>query len=319
MRRIAAALCVAASPALAFDLAFPVDCTLGESCYIQNYVDRDPGPGWSDFGCGHLSYDGHKGTDVALRSLAAMAAGVDVLAVAPGTVRATRDGMMDISANAANAPDVSERACGNAVVVAHEGGWQSQYCHLRRGSVAVRSGDAVEPGTVLGQVGLSGRTEFPHLHLTMRRDGETIDPFQPNGETACGDSAHALWADGTDYETAGFISAGFFDAVPAYGAVQAGSAEMRELPADAQALVAWGFYFGPREGDVLAVAITGPGGMFLEQELTIDRTQARAFRAVGRKLNASTRQPGTYNATLRLLRDGQLLDTISARTQVMAR
>lgn len=26
----------------------PIDCTLGENCYIMHYVDRDPGPGVPD-------------------------------------------------------------------------------------------------------------------------------------------------------------------------------------------------------------------------------------------------------------------------------
>ena len=33
-------------------LAFPVACVLGETCYIQQYMDRDPGPGARDFTCG---------------------------------------------------------------------------------------------------------------------------------------------------------------------------------------------------------------------------------------------------------------------------
>ena len=78
----AAALPAAAQPAL----LMPVDCTLGETCFIQNYPDHDPGPGFADFTCGSLGYDGHDGTDVALLSLAAMRAGVAVLAPADGTV-----------------------------------------------------------------------------------------------------------------------------------------------------------------------------------------------------------------------------------------
>ena len=34
-----------APPAGAFELAWPVDCRLGDTCHIQHYVDRDPGPG----------------------------------------------------------------------------------------------------------------------------------------------------------------------------------------------------------------------------------------------------------------------------------
>ena len=86
IRRLCACLLGSASLAAAepFSLDFPVDCTLGETCYIQQYVDHDPGPGARDFTCQGLSYDGHKGTDIALPTLAAMAQGVRVRAAAPG-------------------------------------------------------------------------------------------------------------------------------------------------------------------------------------------------------------------------------------------
>ncbi len=58
-------------------------------------MDHDPGPDAADFTCNGLSYDTHTGTDFALPSLAAMQAGVAVLAAAPGTVAALRDGMPD--------------------------------------------------------------------------------------------------------------------------------------------------------------------------------------------------------------------------------
>ena len=82
--RIAALLLpVLAAPAAADPtLSLPIDCVLGETCHIQQFVDRDPGPGAGDFRCGGLSYDGHKGTDFAIPTLADMARGVAVLASA---------------------------------------------------------------------------------------------------------------------------------------------------------------------------------------------------------------------------------------------
>ena len=36
-------------PPLGPELVLPVDCVLGATCEIQNYVDRDPGPGARDY------------------------------------------------------------------------------------------------------------------------------------------------------------------------------------------------------------------------------------------------------------------------------
>src|SRR3546814_19667128 len=89
---------VIAGAARADDLRFgmPIDCTIGEDCYLQQYVDHDPGGGYRDYRCGPLSYDGHKGTDFRLKDVPIMERGVRVLAAAPGTVVATRDGLPDV-------------------------------------------------------------------------------------------------------------------------------------------------------------------------------------------------------------------------------
>jgi hypothetical protein len=41
-------------------------CELGKICFVQNYVDVDPGPAALDFTCGSATYDGHKGIDIRL-------------------------------------------------------------------------------------------------------------------------------------------------------------------------------------------------------------------------------------------------------------
>src|SRR6056297_3535043 len=38
-------------------LALPIDCILGQTCYIEDYVDTDPGPGQRDYMCGLKSRD----------------------------------------------------------------------------------------------------------------------------------------------------------------------------------------------------------------------------------------------------------------------
>ncbi|MEM7521208.1 MAG: M23 family peptidase, partial [Pseudomonadota bacterium] len=98
-------------------MAFPVDCTLGQDCYIQQYMDRDEGPGVSDYRCRGLSYDGHKGTDFALPTLEAMHEGVNVLAAADGRVRGFRDGMADRLYSDETAAEIEGRECGNGVVL----------------------------------------------------------------------------------------------------------------------------------------------------------------------------------------------------------
>ncbi len=140
---LAALLIATATPAVAFELSLPIDCTPGTDCAIQHYFDRDPGDGRLDYMCTHQTYDGHDGVDIRLTDLQAMAKGVAVLAAAPGTVRATRDGMTDVSVAETGVEAVANVECGNGVMVDHDGGWATQYCHLKNGSIAVRKGERV--------------------------------------------------------------------------------------------------------------------------------------------------------------------------------
>ncbi|MBJ3763400.1 M23 family metallopeptidase [Maribius pontilimi] len=308
-----------ASPAWARDpiLSPPIDCDLTGPCFIQQYVDADPGAGAADFTCGPLTYDGHKGTDFALPSRAMLEAGVDVLAAAPGTVRALRDGMADVSADAADADTIEGRDCGNGVAISHGGGWETQYCHLRQGSIAVSEGQRVGTGTVLGQVGLSGRTVFPHVHLSVRQDGRVIDPFNPDGIVSCGEpDPQTLWGNPLTYQPGGLIAAGFSDAVPDYDAIKAGTAGADTLGPDADALVVWAYAFGARPGDILRLELDGPDGTVISQAIDLEKAQAQLFRAIGKRQDAGGWPTGSYRGTATMLRKDRVLDEISVTLRV---
>jgi hypothetical protein len=56
---------------------------------------------------------------------------------------------------------------GNYVVIDHGGGELSILAHLQQGSVPVRPGDKVRQGQVVGRIGSSGSSLFPHLHYQL--------------------------------------------------------------------------------------------------------------------------------------------------------
>ncbi len=309
-----------AVPATASDflLAFPADCTLGQNCYIQQYPDADPTQGAHDYTCGTLVYDGHKGTDIALPTLQALSENIRVLAAAPGRVLGTRNTMPDALLGSPDAPDLAGRDCGNGLVIDHGNGWHTQYCHLREGSVIVRSGEDVKTGEPLGIIGISGRTEFPHLHMSVRKDGNSIDPFAPNGiapngTTECGTAAErTLWADPPAYVAGGWIGAGFASDVPRFADIKAGTAQT-ELTGDPSAMVIWGFGYGSKSGDTLQIEIKGPSGVVHAHQTQLERTQAQMFRASGLRRPALGWQPGIYTGTLTWRRNGSIVDTTTRR------
>jgi hypothetical protein len=56
---------------------------------------------------------------------------------------------------------------GNYVVIDHENGEYSHYCHLKENSIAVQAGERVQQGQVIGCVGNTGNSSVPHLHLHL--------------------------------------------------------------------------------------------------------------------------------------------------------
>ncbi len=310
MRRgiLAALFAASATPTVAEapSLGLPLDCTLGQTCFIEDYMDATPGRGQSDYACGLKSRDGHSGTDFALLDHAAMERGVDVLAAAPGVVDATRDGMPDVPYSALVAEQIKGRECGNAVRVKHAGGYQTLYCHLKRGSLSVARGDVVAMSDPLGQVGMSGQSNYPHVHVTVLKDGQNIDPFNPDGGQSCDATAKGLWQAVLPYAQAGLFTAGFSNAVPSFDQVKSGAARVTDSAAGVP-LVLYGHLFYPQKGDVLAFRAAGPDGQIFEHSALVKEDKSQMFQAFGRKAPAGGWPPGLYRGYITLSRDGTVL------------
>ncbi|MEM6615681.1 MAG: M23 family metallopeptidase [Pseudomonadota bacterium] len=315
---------VSQSPAQSeFSLGVPVVCTLGVDCFIQNYFDGDPGPGIGDYACTAASYDGHTGTDFRVVSMADIARGVSVVASASGTVKATRDGMMDVIMTDEQRADVEGRECGNGVVLDHGNGWETQYCHLRRGSVEVERGDVVAAGDKIGEVGSSGLSEFPHLELSVRKDGENVDPFTGMiADGVCGPAAEAgaLWADGVTLPEpqSEDLEAGFTTG-PISPDDAVGKTKAFPLPeANGAALVYYAHLANLRAGDVQRIQIIRPNGEVLvaQQAEALPQNQASYVIFAGRRKPDGGWPTGTYRGEYQLIRGDDVVLQRSDRVEV---
>lgn len=93
-----------------------------------------------------------------------------IVAVANGTVVAARDDLPD------SAPGRG-RGEANFVEIDHGNGEISRVLHLRPGSLRVRAGERVWVGQPIAEVGNSGDSDTPHLHIGFRRDSESVHPI----------------------------------------------------------------------------------------------------------------------------------------------
>jgi hypothetical protein len=237
--------------------------------------------------------------------------GVNVIAAAAGTVLAVRDGITDHTYNATSTPNVADTECGNGIILEHRDGWTSQYCHLKKGSLVMQVGEPVAKGAPLGQVGLSGQTEFPHVHFVLRKDGQAIDPFNPSttsqsAQSCTQTSGRTLWDDTMTYRATGLLDVGITSDPPDYANIRAGSAHARSLPSDSPALVVYGFAFGSSQNDIMRLSLTGPAGIIFDTEATIEAPEDLYFQAVGQR--AATVWPaGIYEAFVQIKREGRLM------------
>jgi hypothetical protein len=315
----------AAAPSSTAPPAFkwPARCTLGGSCVIQNYVDHDPGPGARDFNCGTLTYDKHSGVDIRLQSLRQQIAGVDVLAAADGKVLRVRDGVIDQSVRVRGVTEVKGGECGNGLVVDHGGGWQTQYCHMAKGSLAVKPGDAVRAGDRLGLIGLSGMTEYPHLHFTVRHDAEVVDPFLKAGANPiCGANGDGgLWDPALRlkgaYRARSVLNAGLTTAPPTMDTIESGAAEGAPARKDAN-LLAYVRAIGLKKGDTPGLQLIDAKGVTLaENQLpALDRDKAQHLIYIGRKVPAGGWAPGAYRAVYQVKHDGKIVLTQEIKASI---
>jgi murein DD-endopeptidase MepM/ murein hydrolase activator NlpD len=93
--------------------------------------------------------------------------GEDIAASLGAPVKATNDGIVRM---------VDEHFfSGKGVILDHGLGLFTMYFHLD--SAAVKEGDRVKRGDVIGAVGQSGRTTGPHLHWGAWLNGSRVNPF----------------------------------------------------------------------------------------------------------------------------------------------
>jgi murein DD-endopeptidase MepM/ murein hydrolase activator NlpD len=105
---------------------------------------------WNEDESGHRSQ--HLGLDIGAK------AGTRVTAANAGTVTLVRDCFL----------------AGKVIVISHGAGISTAYYHLSK--ITVAEGETVTLGEEIGEVGDTGRTTGPHVHISVRVPGGFVDP-----------------------------------------------------------------------------------------------------------------------------------------------
>jgi hypothetical protein len=288
-------------------LGLPVNCKMGLDCFVQQMPDIDPGQGTLDPLCGQATYQGHTGWDIRLRTLSDIAQDVPVIAVADGTVSRVRDGVPDQIFDAANDRHrLHDKECGNGIQIDHQGGVSSQYCHLKNGSLAVRSGMQVRKGERIGSIGSSGVAEFPHVHLSVRQDGKLVEPLTGKAlrseSPVCGDLSGSLFdtvsKQALVQAPVTILDTGLANAPPELpNLVRSGGPPL--ATGGGNSTVAWAWAINVDQGSRFRIKLVGPGEITLIDHATtaLSRRKANYLAYVGRKVGVKT---GTYQLSVEI-------------------
>ncbi|MFM2201030.1 MAG: hypothetical protein RL040_230 [Bacteroidota bacterium] len=99
--------------------------------------------------------------------IAKMHTGLDFTADIGTEIYATGDGVIE-------SIESKYSGYGQHVIINHGFGYESLYAHMSR--VAVRPGQKVRRGQIIGYVGNTGTSTGPHLHYEVMKNGEKVDP-----------------------------------------------------------------------------------------------------------------------------------------------
>jgi Membrane proteins related to metalloendopeptidases len=94
--------------------------------------------------------------------------GMDFTAKIGTPIYATGDGVVERADNTAS-------GFGNHIVINHGFGYETLYAHLSK--YKCRAGQRIQRGDVIGYVGSTGRSEGPHLHYEVHKNGKVVNPL----------------------------------------------------------------------------------------------------------------------------------------------
>jgi hypothetical protein len=178
---------------------------------------------------------------------------------------------------------------------------------MRKGSVTVKTGDKIDRGAKLGEAGYSGMAAFPHVHLTVRKDGKSVDPFNSQ-DIGCGAMREPLWSQDAkaalSYQLGSIIAWGFLP-----GPLRMSDLEKSGIPsatpeATWPAAVAYAWAINLKAGDSVTVKLDGPAGMSAINSTMLDRDKAQLMLFAGKKSPAGL-PAGDYRASITVSSGGE--------------
>ena len=275
-------------------IELPIDCKLGENCWVTNLPRHFYQGKELDYKCGVRTSAGHKGTDFILESMEQMKQGIDVLSPFDGVVKAVRDGMEDINVDIGGLNEIKDQECGNGVVIAtHD--LEAQLCHMKKGSISVKVGDQIVAGARLGSVGLSGNTNHPKLYFALSKKNQD-GSLRPRSILYCGVCVCQTWLHLPSVLYSAYLSESNKDGVvynygvafqiPELSKVKEGYYQRIIQPRNPEVIMVFADILSVDKGHKMKVQfLDSEGKVLFEKEQEFTKYQPRYFFYVGKNLH----------------------------------
>jgi len=155
---------------------------------------------------------------------------------------------------------------------------------MKKNSIIVKKGDRVDAGKAIGFVGLSGKTEFPHLHFQVSKGKQIVDPFIGiKRSEKCRAGEETLWDETTKamlgYQNLLIYNGGFNDQRPLADGIHRGLYKKSTLFKSSLKLFLWFAIRNTKPDDVVVLRMLGPDGKEIGMvKNTIKKAQARGIQ-----------------------------------------
>lgn len=279
--------------AKAFNLSFPLNCNIGSDCFIASYVDQFYTKEHKDYLCRqHMTVNNNNGTNIRFRDVNAISKGIPVYAAASGMVIKRRDGIDDkLILNNNDARAVKSIAHGNVIIIEHDDGYKTIYSHLAKGSINVELGDYIKRGQQIGEVGLSGFTEYPHLHFEVMHNDQPVDPFSGDiqNNECNGSTENTLWEANflkqfRNYQDTLVLKKGFSLSDPEIQNILYGQYDKIRFNNKSEKVVFWAYTQALEKGDRMVLSLFDPKGELIAYKKQIfEQSYPQHLNYIGKK------------------------------------
>lgn len=200
---------------------------------------------------------------------------------------------------------------------------------MLKDSITIKENQEVKKGQVLGFVGLSGKTEFPHLHITVKRNNIVLDPFlgtEPSINYNCNNSSQtdkaSLWDDAT-YAKLKYIDTAILNfytttKIPTKFLARTGQYRESTIDKNSKNIILWADIMGVQKGDNILFEIVDTNGNNVFKSIQeVPKKYVLYFIYAGERLNKNKFSKGEYTSKLTLTRDNKVVTSSSKSISVM--